>query len=137
MTWNTTIGLVTTAADEIQTAYPWINQLRHKKLLLWSIEASPINEDADSKWLGCFYGLISLVIMVSASFSVTHLPVNDVLEKPEYWYEIIFSTMLSPFYLACATAFAIEDTWNGCINLEKDGRPTLGVFVGVILSLNN
>ena len=29
MTWDTTIGLVTTAADEIQTAYPWINQLQN------------------------------------------------------------------------------------------------------------
>ena len=57
--------------------------------------------------------------MVSASFSVTLLPVNNVFEKPEYWYEIIFSTMLNPFYMACATAFAIEDSLNGCINKSK------------------
>ena len=29
MTWNTTIGSVTTVADEIQMAYPWLNQLQY------------------------------------------------------------------------------------------------------------
>ena len=29
MTWNTTIGLVTPVADEIQMAYPWFNQLQN------------------------------------------------------------------------------------------------------------
>ena len=94
-------------------------KLRHKRLLLRSIEPLPTNEIADSKFSDCFYGLISLVIMVTASFSVTLLPVNNVLEKPEYWYELIFSTMLNPIYLACATAFAIENTMNGCINKRK------------------
>ena len=64
--------------------------------------------DIDPKFTDSLYGILSLLIMTISSFSVTVLPVNNILVNPEYWYEIIISTSFAPFFMACATAFKIK-----------------------------
>ena len=53
------------------------------------------------------YGPLTLIIVISGSFSVTLLPVRNVLTDPQYWYEILSSTLSSYFFLAFGTAIEV------------------------------
>ena len=68
-----------------------------------------VDLDDDQKWkfTDAFYGILMLLIVTLAPFSVTLLPVNNVLTNPECWYEILFSTTSLYFFLACSTAIEI------------------------------
>ena len=73
-----------------------------------------------SKWLsmlkigfgranfGGFYGLLATIVTILASFSVALLPTNNVLVHPQYWYEVIFSTILWFLYKAICTATEVK-----------------------------
>ena len=94
-----------------------------------SLRALQQNVDMDPKFTDSLYGILSLLIMTLSSFSVTVLPVNNVLMKPEYWYEIIFSTSFAPFFMACATAFKIKSILDECVS-----RGTVRLILELFLS---
>ena len=84
--------------------------------------------DIDPKFTDSLYGILSLLIMTISSFSVTVLPVNNILVNPEYWYEIIISTSFAPFFMACATAFKIKSVVD-----EYVSRGTIRLIVELFL----
>ena len=48
-------------------------------------------ENASLTYVDGLYGPLALVISISSSFLITILPAHNVLTKPNYWYEVIFS----------------------------------------------
>ena len=65
-----------------------------------------------SRLIDGIYGPVALVICISASFTVTLLPAQNVITNPEYWYEIFFSTSSFFFFLATATVIEAEIALN-------------------------
>ena len=73
---------------------------------------SEIVDDVEATYKDSLYGLVALVILMSASFSSTLLPVHNVLINPEYWYEIVFSSCSTPFFIACCGTIGAEAVMN-------------------------
>ena len=46
------------------------------------------------------YGLLVLAMLTASSSTVTLFPMNNVIEKPDYWYEIIFASSGAAFFVA-------------------------------------
>ena len=55
-------------------------------------QRSTPSENNDSNSMYGVLGLVAFAICISGSFSVTLLPINNILIYPHYWYEEIFST---------------------------------------------
>ena len=66
------------------------------------------DDDLKIKCVDGLYGLLALVILTSASLSPTMLPVHNVISNPEYWYEIIFSSFSTAFFLSNCGTIAAE-----------------------------
>ena len=58
------------------------------------------------------YGLFALVILCTASFSATLLPVHNAIVHPEYWYEIMYSTVSTGLLFTPAVVIEFEDNLN-------------------------
>ena len=65
-----------------------------------------LNKDDDVKLIHLLYGPLTLVFLTASTFSITLLPVHNVLLHPEYWYEIVFTT--SSQAIICALGAIIE-----------------------------
>lgn len=77
---------------------------------------SDSNEGVDAQFTNCFYGLVALTIMIVSPFSVTLIPVHNVLKTPEYWYEMIFSTSSNILFTAWGVVMETDFVLNGCIS---------------------
>ena len=88
---------------------------------------SSSNDAIVTSYVDGMYGPLALCIVISASFSVTMIPVHNVIQNPEYWYEITFSTLSRCFFLACCITNGAE----GNLNLFKDQRiiVILNIFI--------
>ena len=73
-----------------------------------STRLSISDNEVDSKFTDGFYGLITISILTAASFSISLLPVHNVLTNQTYWYEIILSTINWAFFMACVVVMEIE-----------------------------
>ena len=71
------------------------------------------NNDDDSNLIDGFYGLLALLILILAPLSITLIPVNNILANPEYWYEIILSTISNELFLATAASMELNVVFNG------------------------
>ena len=71
-----------------------------------------MNGSATSRFIHIFYGPLALVILTLGCFSMTVLPVHNVIPNPEYWYEIIFSSTSVFFHMACCATIVAECTVN-------------------------
>lgn len=76
---------------------------------------------------GCF-GPLTQAILIIASFSVTLLPVNNVFLNPEYWYEIVLSTINWAIFIACIVAVEIEVVLSGHI-MKSRMRIAIEIFL--------
>ena len=55
-----------------------------------------------------FYGLLTQFILILSPLSLFLIPYNNAITNPEYWYEIIFSTLSLHFFLASSSAINFE-----------------------------
>ena len=56
----------------------------------------------DSKFADALYGPLVLLIIIASPFSVTLLPMNNVLIQPKYWYELPISTSSLTIFISTA-----------------------------------
>ena len=70
------------------------------------------NDNDVFKNIHSLYGPLALLILTSASFSVALIPVHNVITHPEYWYEIIFSSFSSSFFMASCCVIGLETVLN-------------------------
>ena len=54
------------------------------------------------------YGLLALFIICAAPFSVTLLPVNNVIVNPEYWYEFVYSNLSMLLFSVISVVIELE-----------------------------
>ena len=63
------------------------------------------------------YGPLALLILTSASFGAALIPVHNVITHPKYWYEIIFSSCSSSFFMASCCVIGLETVLNPFNNI--------------------
>ena len=87
---------------------PIPGSLSKKRWILPTSRKVTLNKDDDIKLTHMFYGPLTLVFLTASSFSITLLPVNNVLLHPEYWYEIFFTTLSQAIFTASQVATLID-----------------------------
>ena len=73
----------------------------------------------DSKFTNGLYGLLALLILIVSPFTITLLPVKNVLANPEYWYEILLSTTSHGLFLTIAVTIELNAFFNDLFNKGK------------------
>ena len=78
----------------------------------WKRRSSDMEDNTGSTYIHGFYGLAVLAILSMAPFSATLLPAENVILKPEYWYELIFSTISCDLFGMSAAVMEMEVALN-------------------------
>ena len=73
---------------------------------------SHMDDESEPNYSNSFYGIICLLILASSAISTTLIPVHNVITSPEYWYEMIFSSSSTAFFLSCGGTIAVEAVLN-------------------------
>ena len=76
---------------------------------------------------GCF-GPLTQAVLIVASFSVTLIPVHNVILHPEYWYEMVLSTTNWSICIACVVAVELEVVLRGHI-MKSRTRVAIEIFM--------
>ena len=105
-------------------------QFCHKGWMIQCTNESNLDEYVDWKFTDGLYGFLTLGIAVISPFSVTLLPVNNVLIYPEYWYEILFSTTSFHLFWACSSAIETSMLLGDII---KKGTLKLSIDIFLVL----
>ena len=87
---------------------PIPGSINQRRWILPTSRNVTLNKDDDVQLTHMFYGPLTLVFLTASSFSITLLPVNNVLLHPEYWYEIFFTTSSQAIFAASLLATAID-----------------------------
>ena len=74
------------------------------------------------------YGLLALFILCASPFSVTLLPVNNVMVHPEYWYEFMYSNISLLLFIVITVVTELE------VLLNPFNKQTLKVICDVMVT---
>ena len=74
------------------------------------------------------YGLLTLFILCASPFSVTLLPVNNVMVHPEYWYEFMYSNISLLLFIVITVVTELE------VLLNPFNKQTLKVICDVMVT---
>ena len=99
----------------------WNYSTRRANRKRWShnvIKSFNTNDD-DSKFTNGLYGLLALLILIVSPFTITLLPVKNVLANPEYWYEILLSTTSHGLFLTIAVTIELNAFFKDLFNKGK------------------
>ena len=81
----------------------------------WELPSKrPLNSDVESETrsINSLYGPLCLLILTSAAFGPTLIPVHNVITNPDYWFEIVFSTSSTYFFFAITRTLGAETVLN-------------------------
>ena len=92
------------------------------------IEMLPQKID-DSKFSDALYGPLVLLIIIASPFSVTLLPMNNVLIQPKYWYELPISTISLTVFGSTAVT-----TMKPLVDCDFN-KPTIKVILNLFMAL--
>ena len=98
--------LLSSKRSKRRRASSFCTSVRPKRSKMHSIKLNFPNQDVlyntvDVNHTNGFYGILSLFLIIASSVSVTHFSVNNVMTKPEYWYEIMVTELSINFTLSC------------------------------------
>ena len=77
------------------------------------------DKNDDSNFIDGFYGLLTLLLLILAPFSITLIPMNNIFANPEYWYETVFSTISTALFMSIAGSMELNIVFNGHYNRGK------------------
>lgn len=86
--------------------------IHNKERMMELNKETKTNDNVVVKNIHSLYGPLALLILTSASFSVALIPVHNVITHPKYWYEIIFSSCSSSFFMASCCVIGLETVLN-------------------------
>ena len=95
------------------------DSLNQNRWILPTSRNVTLNKDDDVQLTHMFYGPLTLVFLTTSSFSITLLPVNNVLLHPEYWYEIVFTTTSQAVFSAFYNCSFQDVLFSGLITRSK------------------